>query len=91
MIAQFRHAFGTGTARAAEYLAAGFQTVADDLDPAMGADGSQGVNGTLEAVENMPLLASNNLKGFVVIVSAGFAAWHWQTPRSVGVVVEELD
>jgi hypothetical protein len=50
--------------------------MADHLAPAVLADGSYGVNGALQAVEGMPGTGGNQLKAFVIIVTANLAPSH---------------
>jgi len=54
----------------------GFNTVADDLATTMLASGGERMNGTLETVKKMNLVAHYDLQRFIVIVSANFALIH---------------
>jgi hypothetical protein len=54
--------------------------VADDVAIAMGTFGCQRVNRTFKAVEGVILAVDHHVKGFVVVVSANFAACHGESP-----------
>src|SRR5512140_1866779 len=58
---------------AAEELIFALDAVADDPAAAMGANGSERVNGAFERVESVRLAVDLDRKGLVVIISADFA------------------
>src|SRR3954469_7069882 len=58
--------------------------VADDLAAAVRADGSELVNGALEAVERVCRAGRDYLKGEVVLVAADFALGHRSLRDRVG-------
>jgi hypothetical protein len=57
-------------------FSADLHPVPDDTAMAMLTDGSNGLNGALEAIECVPLTGRNQLKGFIVFVAANFASGH---------------
>jgi hypothetical protein len=69
--------FFVGAVRAAEEFIFCIDAVPDDLAAAVGALGRQGMDGALEAVENMRLAAGQaDFKAFVIIVPADFTRGH---------------
>src|SRR5262245_9106637 len=65
-----------GTMRAAIEAPVCFDTVADHSAATVRADGRQGVNGTLEAVEHVRLGALGNPERFVVLVTTDLTSGH---------------
>jgi hypothetical protein len=63
-----------GAVRAAEENAADLHTVADDSATTLGAFGSQGINGALEAVEHVRLSVQAYLEAFIVLITAYFTS-----------------
>jgi hypothetical protein len=50
--------------------------VADDPTAAVIANGGEGLDGTFEAIESVHFTEHVDLKGFIIIVAAGFAPGH---------------
>jgi len=75
------HARLFGAIGAAEKCFLRFDAVTDNFAAAMRADGRKFVNGTLEAIENVPVARRNNFKRQIIIVAANFALRHnFSTP-----------
>jgi hypothetical protein len=58
----------------------GLNTVADNFAAAVTAEGGQGLDGTLKAIEHIRYVVHNYLKGFVIVISTGFALGHIAAP-----------
>src|SRR6185503_13030846 len=65
-----------GAVGATEEAPVGLDPVADDLAAAVRALGRQGVNGALEAVEDVRPPRELHFERLVVVVSADFTDWH---------------
>ena len=65
-----------GAVSAAIDRPAGLYAMAQDSAVAMRAARREFVNCAFKAVERMILSAENNIKGFVIVVAAGFALSH---------------
>src|SRR5215204_1465499 len=61
---------------ATEHFVILFNAMPDDVNAAMRAGRRQCVDGAFKAVEGMRRAVHGDLKGFVVVVSAGFASSH---------------
>src|SRR5689334_24139873 len=71
-----RLSVGPGAVRAAEPLAVGLHALADDLHPAVLADGGHAVDRTGEAVEHMHSALCVDLEGHSVVIAADFTFRH---------------
>jgi hypothetical protein len=74
---------------AAKEVPFNLDAMSDDLAAAVFADGSDGVNGALQAVEDMPRAGSSQLKTFVVVVTANFAASHGSPPEGEAITLTD--
>jgi hypothetical protein len=61
-----------------------FEPVTDNMNAAIVAGWSEGMDRTLEAIEGVGLAVHAHLKRFVVVVSAGFASGHDVLPSVEG-------
>ena len=75
-VTQARHAFYLGAMLAAEEGAFLFESVTDNMNPAIPAGRGQRMDCTLEAVERVSCAIHGHLECLVVVVSAGFASSH---------------
>jgi hypothetical protein len=75
-VTQARHAFYLGAMLAAEEGAFLFESVTDNMNPAIPAGRGQRMDCTLEAVERVGCAIHGHLECLVVVVSAGFASSH---------------
>ena len=75
-VAQAHHAFYLGAMLAAEEGAFLFESVTDNMNPAIPAGWSQRMDCTLEAVERVGCTIHGHFERLVVVVSAGFASSH---------------
>src|SRR5207302_9333473 len=82
-ITQPFHALLLGTVLAAEEGAFLLEPVPDDADAAMGTGRRQRVDRALERIEGVGCAALGDLKGLVVIVTAGFTSRHGAPPHSL--------
>lgn len=82
MIFQFGTAIGSRAVGAAVNAIAFLHIVADDAAAALSALGREGMDGALEAVENMLLAFHDHFKRFLIIVSANFALSHIISSRA---------
>jgi hypothetical protein len=79
-VAQTLHTFRFGAMVAAVKCAVLLQSVAHDLDIAMGTRRRKRMDGTLETVEIVGLAVHDDLEGFIVIIAAMFANGHRDAP-----------
>jgi hypothetical protein len=76
------NAFFSRTVGTAVKGAFGFHPMADNLDPAVRTAGRQGMNGTFKAIEGVGGSLHDDIKRFIVIVSANFTLGHYLSPDS---------
>jgi hypothetical protein len=65
---------------AAEHFAVGFDAVPDNPAAAVDANGRQGVNGTLKAIECVHAAFEVNFQNLVVLIAADFTSCHGDSP-----------
>ena len=75
-VTQARHAFYLGAMLAAEEGAFLFESVTDNMNPAIPACRGQRMDCTLKAVECVSCTIHGHFERLVVVVSAGFASSH---------------
>jgi hypothetical protein len=69
-----------GAVCAAEHFAVGLDAMADNPAATVDANWRQGVDRTLEAIENVYVAVEVNLKRLVIVVTADFTGWHRGSP-----------
>src|SRR5215211_1026189 len=75
-VAELRDAFLRGAVRAAEHAPVALHAVADDPAATVAADGREGMDRALEAVERVSRSVDRDLKRLVVVVPANVANGH---------------
>ena len=75
-IAETFNAFAFGAMLATKKRAGLLEAMPHDADSAMIAGWCERMNGAFEAIKGMRLAAHRDLKGFVVVVAAGFTCSH---------------